>query len=65
MLKKLFFCLAVVSMFAVSVPAQNGGYPKAKKIDQVDNFHGTMVSDPYRWLEGTKSAPTTAYQNGE
>jgi prolyl oligopeptidase len=26
-------------------------YPKAKKVDQVDDFHGTKVADPYRWLE--------------
>lgn len=33
-------------------------YPKTKKIDQTDNYHGTVVSDPYRWLEDDKSAET-------
>jgi prolyl oligopeptidase len=33
-------------------------YPKTKKIDQTDNYHGTIVSDPYRWLEDDKSAET-------
>src|SRR5262245_53870129 len=62
MLKKLVFCLVVFSLFAVSVPAQNGnGYPKAKKVDQVDDFHGTKVSDPYRWMEDTNSPETQAW----
>ncbi|MBC5993918.1 prolyl oligopeptidase family serine peptidase [Pontibacter cellulosilyticus] len=26
-------------------------YPDTKKVDQVDNYFGTQVADPYRWLE--------------
>ena len=26
-------------------------YPEVKKVEQVDNYFGTEVSDPYRWLE--------------
>lgn len=26
-------------------------YPKTKKVNQVDDYHGTKVEDPYRWLE--------------
>ncbi len=28
-----------------------GSYPASHKVDQVDNYHGTDVADPYRWLE--------------
>ncbi|MBL8809830.1 MAG: S9 family peptidase [Planctomycetaceae bacterium] len=26
-------------------------YPSTKTVEQVDDFHGTKVEDPYRWLE--------------
>ncbi len=26
-------------------------YPSTKKVDQTDDYHGTKVADPYRWLE--------------
>ncbi|MBE9050192.1 S9 family peptidase [Nostocales cyanobacterium LEGE 11386] len=26
-------------------------YPLSRKSDQIDNYHGNLVADPYRWLE--------------
>jgi len=36
-------------------------YPVTRKVDQVDNYHGTEVADPYRWLEDTDSPETHAW----
>jgi len=40
-------------------------YPSAKKVDVVDDYHGTKVADPYRWLEDTNSPETTAWVEAE
>src|SRR5262245_19491319 len=51
------FAFASVALFAASVLAAPAGpgsalkYPDAKRVDQVDDYHGTKVADPYRWLE--------------
>lgn len=36
-------------------------YPQSRQVDQVDDYHGTPVSDPYRWLEDLESDPTQAW----
>ena len=36
-------------------------YPESKKVDQVDDYFGTKVPDPYRWLEDETSAETKAW----
>ena len=40
-------------------------YPEAKRLDVVDEFHGTLVIDPYRWLEDERSAETAAWNVAE
>ncbi|HEX5150562.1 MAG TPA: prolyl oligopeptidase family serine peptidase [Parafilimonas sp.] len=39
-------------------PAFNGKYPDTKTVDQTDDFFGTKVSDPYRWLENDTAEDT-------
>ncbi|HKG48063.1 MAG TPA: prolyl oligopeptidase family serine peptidase [Pyrinomonadaceae bacterium] len=36
-------------------------YPVTKKVEQVDDYFGTKVADPYRWLEDETSAETKAW----
>jgi prolyl oligopeptidase len=53
---------AAASCSATGTPL---AYPVAKKVDQADNYHGTVVADPYRWLEDANSADTQAWVEAE
>mgnify|MGYP000210643190 CR=1 FL=1 len=36
-------------------------YPVTRQVDQVDDYHGVRVADPYRWLEDDNSPETAAW----
>ena len=40
-------------------------YPQTAKDSIVDNYFGTEVADPYRWLEDDKSEATAAWVKSE
>ena len=40
-------------------------YPKTRKSDELDSYHGTHVADPYRWLEDDNSDETLAWVNAQ
>ena len=66
LLKRSFALLLVCAFLAAGVPAQGKfEYPKPRRGSQVDDYHGTAVADPYRWMEATESAETTAWIEAE
>jgi prolyl oligopeptidase len=36
-------------------------YPHTRTVEQVDDYHGTPVADPYRWLEDVEAPETLAW----
>jgi prolyl oligopeptidase len=52
----LLFAMASITSFGQKI-----NYPITKKGDVVDDYFGTKVADPYRWLEDDKSAETAAW----
>lgn len=63
---KLLSGLAVLALLSTSLQAQTKlEYPKAKKVEINDNYFGTNVKDPYRWLENDTSAETKAWVEAE
>lgn len=50
--------LLAAAMNAVAQPIQ---YPETRKMAQTDNYHGTTVTDAYRWLEDDNSPETKAW----
>jgi len=59
--------LIILPMLTPLSTAQSSSfaYPQARRGDQVDDYHGTKIADPYRWLEDTDSAETHAWVEAE
>ena len=53
--------MLVALSVATSLNAQVMKYPETRKGDVVDDYHGTKIADPYRWLEDLGSADTKAW----
>jgi len=66
--KKLFILIILISMVFFPVCQKQeeqprGGleYPITEKVDQVDDYFGTQVADPYRWLEDDQAEDVKAW----
>ena len=57
--------LMMASIATTLASAQSIQYPKAAKDGTVDEYFGTRVADPYRWLENDTSAQTAAWVEAE
>jgi prolyl oligopeptidase len=64
----LLISLSLLMMVPLVLDAQKNSkltYPDTRKVDQTDDFFGTKVADPYRWLEDDNSADTAAWVAAE
>ena len=63
------FVFALISFASICLlplaSAQLLNYPNTRKSDQVDDYHGVKVADPYRWLEDDNSAETAEWVKAE
>ncbi len=55
----------VLAMSGTAGMAQNLHYPAARAADQVDDYFGTKVHDPYRWMEDVDSAEVKTWVDAE
>jgi prolyl oligopeptidase len=53
-----WFLIPLAAIFSAHISFAQIVYPVTKKVDQSDNYHGTIVADPYRWLENDTSDET-------
>lgn len=66
---KTFAALAAIVLYSCTLKNEEGksfvqpkiDYPKTKKIDHTDDYFGTKISDPYRWLENDTAEDTKAW----
>ncbi len=79
--RSAFLSLAALAVFSLTLSAplqlshaqRNGSgggntpitYPETKRVDVVDDYFGTKVPDPYRWLEDDKAADVAAWVEAE
>jgi prolyl oligopeptidase len=57
----VFLPFSGIAQHHTSKPASSMSYPTTKKVNVKDNYFGTTVTDPYRWLEDDRSAETKVW----
>ena len=62
---KCLLSFSIFFFFMTQLSIAQIKYPDTKKVSQSDDYFGTKVADPYRWLEDDNSAETKAWVTEE
>jgi prolyl oligopeptidase len=57
----LAIAMTISSVAQSKKPMKGIKYPTTKKVEHTDTYFGTIVKDPYKWLEDDRSAETEAW----
>ena len=60
-MKTALILLTMITTLAEAADWPQIQYPPTRKEDVVDDYHGTKIADPYRWLEDDNAAETKAW----
>jgi len=72
-LRQVTLAVALMAAFGITHAADPAAcdpksalaYPATAKVGQIDNYHGTQIADPYRWLEDANSAETKGWVDAQ
>jgi len=63
-MRQMFTILTIVGLVVIAGAcrkAEKIAYPATRTVDQVDDYFGTKVADPYRWLEDDNAEDVKAW----
>jgi prolyl oligopeptidase len=62
---RTYFIILLILLLMSSCNQNRIKYPETRKVDTVENYFGTQVPDPYRWLENDTAAEVKAWVEAE
>ncbi|MCD4747673.1 MAG: prolyl oligopeptidase family serine peptidase [Bacteroidales bacterium] len=65
-MKRFIYLILLIAFIGSACTEKKGiNYPVTNKVDHVDDYFGTKVADPYRWLEDDNSEETAEWVKAE